>query len=413
VRRLAPCLLLALAVEGAEATPAGVAFCAEPSAVQGDGEAVRRAVSVPFNTYSFDLFAELGRSGDRQLVASPLSAATVLSMLLAGAKGSTATELWTALRLPGPPDARWRERAGKALAAIACGDASLRLAQALFAHERRALLPPFVEIAARHFDAAVETLDFRRVEPSRQRINQWVSERTSGRIPELLKASVLTPDVRLVAVNAAYFKGSWVTAFTEGRTGPAPFDGGRGGTVQMMRGPEKGTSLWHATVDGVEAVALPFREREVEMIVALTPEVTGRQAAALEAALAPTRVRVELPRFTMRSASRLEDAHRALGVAALFDPQSADLSGIDGGPAVTGQEPLYVGAIVHEAWIKVDEAGAEAAAATAAVARGGRAKPVGEPPLVVFRADRPFTFWIRHRPTGLVLFIGRHTSAMR
>jgi serpin B len=390
-----------------------MAFCAEPAAFQADGEAIRRAVSQPFSTYSFDLFAELGRSGEGRLVASPLSAATVLSMLLAGAKGSTAAELATALRLPGPPDAAWRERVGKALAAIACGDASLRLAQTLFAQARRALLPAYVALAARHFDAAVETLDFRRVEPARRRINQWVAGKTAERIPELLKRGVLTSDVKLVAVNAAYFKGSWVTAFAPGRTEPAPFDGGRGGTVQMMRGPEKGETLRYGAVDGVQAVALPFREREVEMVVALTPEVTSRQAAALEAALAPARVRVELPRFTIRSASRLESAHRALGVVALFDPQRADLSGIDGGPSVTGEEPLYVGAIVHEAWISVDEAGAEAAAATAAVARGGRAKPVNEPPLVVFRADRPFTFWIRHRPTGMPLFIGRHTMGVK
>jgi serpin B len=336
-------------------------------------------------------------------------------MLLAGAKGSTAAELATALRLPGPPDAAWRERVGKALAAIACGDGSLRLAQTLFLHARRALLPAYVALATLHFDAAVETLDFRRLEPARRRINQWVAGKTAERIPELLKRGVLTSDVKLVAVNAAYFKGSWVTAFAPDRTEPAPFDGGRGGTVQMMRGPEKGTTLRYGAVDGVQAVALPFREREreVEMIVALTPEVTSRQAAALEAALVPARVRVELPRFTIRSASRLEGAHRALGVAALFDPQRADLSGIDGGPSVTGEEPLYVGAIVHEAWISVDEAGAEAAAATAAVARGGRAKPVDEPPLLVFRADRPFTFWIRHRPTGMPLFIGRHTTAAK
>src|SRR5438270_13441745 len=82
-----------------------------------------------------------------------------------------------------------------------------------------------------------------------------------------------------------------------------------------------------------------------------------------------------------------------------FKYPDADFSGID------GTHELFIGAVVHKAFVDVDEHGTEAAAATAVMMRAGAAPPSEEP--VVFRADHPFLFFIRDTKSGSVLFAGR------
>ena len=114
--------------------------------------------------------------------------------------------------------------------------------------------------------------------------------------------------------------------------------------------------------------------------------------------LGPQTVFVSLPRFEMRSTSNLNEALMALGMIDVFVPGVADLSGMSEGS-------LFVSDVVHEAYVKVNEEGTEAAAATAAV--------VGEasvPDYPFFEATRPFLFQIRDVLTDSVLFMGRVTD---
>jgi serpin B len=115
-------------------------------------------------------------------------------------------------------------------------------------------------------------------------------------------------------------------------------------------------------------------------------------------ALSSTEVNVKLPRFTMTSRFSLADKLGAMGMPLAFDPAKADFSGID------GTKELYLGDVIHQAFVAVDEKGTEAAAATAVVAVAGAAMPVAPP--VDFRADHPFVFFIRDT-RGAVLFMGR------
>jgi serpin B len=93
----------------------------------------------------------------------------------------------------------------------------------------------------------------------------------------------------------------------------------------------------------------------------------------------------------------------ALGMVDAFDPAVADFS------PMTGQPELFVSDVIHEAFIKVDEAGTEAAAATAVVMRLRGA--LGES--IELEIDRPFLFALQDRETGEVLFIGRVADPTR
>jgi serine protease inhibitor len=108
-------------------------------------------------------------------------------------------------------------------------------------------------------------------------------------------------------------------------------------------------------------------------------------------------LRVQMPRWTFRVQAQLNDHLSALGMPTAFG-QQADFAGM------TTQERLYISHVLHEAFIAVDEAGTEAAAATAVVVRA--VSGLAEPPLAVI-ADRPFLFVLFDIPTATPLFIGR------
>jgi serpin B len=103
-----------------------------------------------------------------------------------------------------------------------------------------------------------------------------------------------------------------------------------------------------------------------------------------------------MPKFTVTAEFELSKTLAAMGMTDAFDAGKADFSGM------TGQKDLFLSAVVHKAFVDVNETGTEAAAATAvpaAAADGG-----GE---IHFTADHPFLFLIRHEPSGTILFIGR------
>jgi len=128
-------------------------------------------------------------------------------------------------------------------------------------------------------------------------------------------------------------------------------------------------------------------------------EIEG-QAAGLfreaRAALASADVQLALPRFEFRTQASLPEALRSLGMVDAFDAGLADFSGI------SAEGALFISDVIHEVFVSVNEAGTEAAAATAVVM--GR----GAPPVPVeLSVDRPFLFWLYDRATGSVLFMGR------
>jgi serpin B len=129
-------------------------------------------------------------------------------------------------------------------------------------------------------------------------------------------------------------------------------------------------------------------------------EVAGASATLFDearAALGDADVQLSLPRFEFRTQASLPDTLRALGMTAAFDCGRADFSGI---LAAGG---LCISDVIHEVFVAVNEAGTEAAAATAVIM--GRGAPPKEPVELAF--DRPFLFWLYDRATGSVLFMGR------
>ena len=193
-----------------------------------------------------------------------------------------------------------------------------------------------------------------------------------------------------------------------------PFYGldGSESRVDMMR---QTTNFSYAQGDSYQAVELPYKGGDMSMVILLPGE--GRFAEFEDsldsAALGPIlqelqrrRVRLSMPRFELEAALGLADTLEGMGMPNTFDDRKAEFQGMDGLSCLAGDdECLLISDVVHKTFISVDEAGTEAAAATAVVV--GIPKSVISEEPVELTIDRPFTFLIRDQETGTVLFLGR------
>jgi serine protease inhibitor len=361
------------------------------------------------NAFALDLYHTL-RAAEGNLFFAPYSIASALAMTYAGTRGNTALQMARTLHFTLSPEELHPAFAALAADLVRAGDpaqVNLQVANALWPQIGYPLLAPFMATLETNYGTAVTAVDYRSSEAARQRINHWVEDQTQQRIRELIPPGVLTSLTRLVLTNAIYFKGQWASQFDPALTAPAPFHVMPESTITMPMMAKKQTA-GYAEFDGLQLLELPYTGDEVAMVILLPRRVDGlaeleatltaEQLARWLGAMRRREVEVFLPRYSVSQGLRLDQALRALGMTDAFDPDRADLSGMDG-----NRHWLYIAAVLHKAFVDVNEEGTAAAAATAVVV-AMRALP--KPPPVV-RADHPFLFLIRARRSGSILFLGR------
>ncbi len=380
-----------------------------------NGQSNSPALAAANNSFACDLYGQL-RAEAGNIFYSPYSIWACLAMVESGARGDTASEMQQVLHFtPVLADIHSQYRSWQQqLTSNAPGDVQLSVANALWSQEGHPFLAEFLETARQDFGANLHQADFRTsAEPARQQINQWVSDRTAGRITDLIQPGLLDGNTRLVLVNAIYFKGKWQVPFKKQSTIDGSFSvtQDKSTTVPFMRATER---FAYAETDDVQLLEMPYAGRRLSMVVVLPK--TADKLAAIETSLnaanlnewtsklsapgAAMRVDVWLPRFKMTSEFKLTETLARLGMSDAFTPK-ADFSGMD------GAQDLFLSAVIHKAFVDVNEEGTEAAAATGTTVRALAVAPI---PVKVFRADHPFLFLIRDVQTGCVLFAGRVTN---
>ena len=361
--------------------------------------------------FTFDLYARLrARSGN--VFFSSYSISNALAMTYAGARGPTATQMATALRFPMDGD-RLHETFAKVNRDVkdagSKGGSELHVANGLWIQTDLATLPAFLATVKNDYGAGLTPLDFKAApERARTTINTWVEQQTRDRIVDLIAEGAITPDTRVVLTNAIYFKGKWKYAFPEAATRNDTFTLSTGKAVGDVPLMSQQRTFRYLDRESFQALELPYDGDGQSMIVFLPKRADG--LTELERTLTPTRladwlaamtvhdVYVTLPRFKITAQFQLKDALSDLGMPLAFTRGKADFSGV-----ATG-EPLWLSAVIHKAYVDVNEKGTEAAAGT-----GVMMHTVSrfQPKFVVFRADHPFFFVIRDNGTGSLLFAGR------
>jgi serpin B len=370
------------------------------------------------NRFALDLYAQLS-SQDGNLFFSPSSIATALAMTYAGAAGVTEAEIAKTLHLQIP-----KEQLHDGMRALqrlwTTSDAEsgiqLNLANRLWGQERYSFLPEFLRITREVYGAELARLDFVQTQQARQTINGWVEEQTENKITELLPAGVLSSSTKLVLTNAVYFHGIWADPFRKNRTQDQDFylTATEQTKVPMMH---RWDQFRYGTVGDIQILELPYGDGSLSMVVLLPKEIDG--LGELESKLTlqnlqqwtararrEQEVKVYLPRFRTTSQFGLAGVLEALGMKTAFDADTADFSGMTGG------KDLYISAVIHKAFVDVNEEGTEAAAATGIV-MAPTAAPVQDPKEpAIFRADHPFVFLIRDNRNGGIAFLGRITNPL-
>jgi serpin B len=286
----------------------------------------------------------------------------------------------------------------------------LNIANSLWGQQGFPIREEFLSLTKHFYAGGYRELDFRNgPDLARNTINRWVAEKTESMIPSLLGEDDVHKDTTLVLVNAIYFKGSWAKSFAKQNTIDDKFhiEPGKNVPVRMMQG---SCPARYVAADGVQVLVLPYRDETQSMVVVLPAE--GSTLAAIEQRLTTpllgewitestvAKVEVALPRYRSQWRSNVARDLFLLGMRAPFG-LDADFSGIV-------ERGLKVDYVIHEAVIDVSEEGTEAAAATA----GGTRRPIIAvvPRQIIFRADRPFLYFLIGNARREILFAGRFGS---
>jgi serpin B len=396
-------------------SPAAIelAMASVPRSAASSADAERAAAAI--NAFAFDLHRAMSESGGN-VVFSPASIAIALGMARTGAIGETASEMDAVLGSVASEDhANWLNALDQALAQRSgtfkddegtTHEVILDIANSYFAQRGLGFEPAFLDALATRFGAGIQLVDFMQdPEAARILINEWAKELTRGRIPEVLKPPDVTSDTRLALVNAIYLKAPWFRPFQLEGTTTETFRRPDGSVVQVpMMHAGTGTSC--AVGPDWGAFQLPYIGGKMAMLVIVPDDL-----ATFEASLDPATIDgiigamdstfagpvVALPRFKVETREELVPILANLGMPRALDPALADFSGM------TTEESLFIGKVIHQANISVDEKGTEAAAVTVV----GMDTTGGPATTCEVAADRPFLFAVRDIETGAILFLGR------
>jgi serpin B len=395
----------------------GKASGARPKPTERNRPALKKQVAGVVeadNQFAFDLYQRL-RANEGNLFFSPASISMALAMTYVGAAENTESQMAKTLHFEMP-----RVQLDEQMRALRTSwntkekkqGFRLDVANRLWGQDGYHFLPEFLRVTRTDYGAELGQLDFRsEAEKARQTINAWVEDHTGQKITNLIPSPEALKDARLVLTNAVYFKGEWQEPFDKGWTKNEDFhvSADRKIKAPMMH---KQDDFRYAHVDGLQVLELRYGDESLSMVV-LLPEKVGKlnqleenlTTANLQKwteSLDSEEVIVYLPKFKTTSQFQLSDTLKAMGMVSAFDGGTADFSGM------TGNRDLFISAVIHKAFVDINEEGTEAAAATAVVAvptsAPFRTEPKKPP---VFRADHPFVFLIRDNRTGAILFLGR------
>lgn len=375
------------------------------------------------NQFAFDLYSELDKAENGNLFYSPYSISAALAMTYEGAKGQTADEIKSVFYFPEnnllrPNFAAIYNNLNEKNNAY-----ELRTGNALWAQQDYQFLKEYTTNVEKYYGGKATNLDFiGETEKSRQTINSFIEEQTNNKIKDLIPQKFLSPRTKLVLTNAVYFKGDWEWEFDKGDTRDREFKITPANKVQvpmMNMKPEK-ANFNYADLEKLQILELPYKGEKISMLVLLPKqgedydfetgemiisnytinniELSAEKLNEYKSQMRETELdSILIPKFEFDTKYFMGDTLSAMGMSTAFS-DDADFSGMD------GTRNLQISEVIHQAFVKVDEQGTEAAAATAVVLKFMAAAPMQSNNFI---ADHPFIFIIQEKETGNILFIGR------
>ncbi len=369
----------------------------------------QQAVVAGNNKFALELYGKL-ENQQGNLFLSPYSISTALAMTCAGARDQTEKQMAEALCFAPVQNGQFHKVFGEIIKQLNAsgekGGYELTVANALWGQKDYKFLSEFLTLVRENYGGDLQQVDFAtQTETARKTINAWVESKTKDKIKELIKPGMLDSMTRLVLTNAIYFKGKWATPFKPERTQGSPFVLPDGQKVNVPTMNQTGR-FGYTEANDIQILEMPYVNDDLSMVILLPKQADGVKDLEKELTINnltgwltnihEREVQVFFPRFKMASEFGLAKVLSTMGMPDAFSGK-ADFSGM------TGNRDLFISAVVHKAYVDVNEEGTEAAAATGVAMK---LTSIGIPP-PVFRADHPFIFLIRDNQTGSILFLGR------
>jgi serine protease inhibitor len=408
IRKLiATAFVVASIANGCDVAKAGAANGSAPDA------AATSRVSSATDDFGFRLLKALAKDPKQNTIISPLGVATVFAMAYNGAAGATKREMAKTLGLGSLGDDDINRANHSLMLALAKADpaAQPEIANALWVQKDYPINPEFRTVCESFYDASAASLDFvGDPKGAAAEINSWVDKHTHHRIPVLVKE--VDSNTRLILTDAVYFKATWSFPFKKAETRPRPFHLMSGDLRQAAMMDQ---SRWFSYLENqsFQAIRLPYGNEERYAMYVFLPRKTAGLPDFLRSLdkkhwtrwtgqFAPNNGEIALPKFEATYSKQLNDTLKTMGIILAFDDRRADFSRISLYP--TPATPLFISDVEHKTWMKVDEEGTEAGAATSLIFEFSSASSSSHPFAMV--VDHPFFFAITEQQSGALLFAG-------
>ena len=370
-------------------------------------EVYQKEVIDSANRFAFDLFRPLiaDPKGTENIMISPFSITSALSMTLNGAAGETFNAMRKALRLDGKTLEQINKTYLKLMTEMVPVDERVivEIANSVWVEKRLIVKQPFITDLQEWYKAEARDIDV--TDPGAvDMVNDWIAGKTHDKIKDMLDN--LDPDLAMLLINAVYFNGKWRYQFDEAYTKEEPFyvTSSTSITVPMMH---QTVNLNAIRRNNMTIAEIPYGQGNYTMVVALPDEnLTSAEMANL---LTPSlwqewmdllpdnahKVELSMPRFKYEYKRLLNNDLIDLGMGVAFTPM-ADFNNIS-------NQDLMISRVLHQTFIETNEEGTEAAAATVVEIILTSAPPT----IDAITLDRPFLYFIRESSTGTILFMGR------
>ena len=373
------------------------------------------------NSFALNAYRVLAQEGEN-LFFSPASIYTAFSMVYEGALEQTKDEIKAVFGFSNDKVLQ-HEIVAQLMASLQeindSGQADMSLSNALFCDQRQLprLNESFRDKLARYYKSELFLVDYSQRAAAAERINSWVEDKTHDRIHNLVSEENFDDETALSVLNAIYFKANWKYQFDESQTQDGRFYKNLSNRSDFIpsRMMTQSQSYPVAQFRGFKMLEMPYENEDLSMLLILPDDIEDFQEQLTEqnlkrwvADLYLREAFVMLPKFKLtHSLQGLPATLKIMGLQKAFDRQDANLRGIFN---VRPSENVYIQDVLHKAFIEVNEEGSEAAASTAVIIGITRSGPIDQEQPFYFRADHPFIYMIRHRPSGRILFMGKLTD---
>ncbi len=372
-------------------------------------EPYQREIIDSANTFALSLFCSTldDVKGGGNVLISPFSVSTALSMTINGAAGLTFDDMRSTLGFGEKTLKQINDTYHKLIAEMVPVDSRvvLELANSVWVEKQFQPKETFINAIKDYYEAEARAID--KTDPSAvTMVNDWIARKTHDKIKDMLDG--LHPDMEMLLINAIYFNGKWKYSFEKSDTRDETFyvNGSNPEMVPMMH---INADLNAARIDNVTIAEIPYGQGNFSMVVVLPEEGTGTEGIAGTLTQSvwqkwvailennEHKISLSMPRFKYEYKRTLNDDLKNMGMGIAFT-DVADFSNIS-------DFPLMINRVLHQSFIENNEEGTEATAATVVELISGMADPGST--VYSVKLDRPFLYFIRECSTGTILFTGR------